>query len=103
MTGFIKVARVSEVPSGSMRGFEIGPYRIVICHADDGFHALADECSHDAAPISTGELRGRELVCPRHGARFDIGDGSVTAPPAVVGIDKYEHKIEGEDIYVRVD
>ncbi|MFH1686082.1 MAG: Rieske 2Fe-2S domain-containing protein [bacterium] len=103
MADYVKVARVSDIPEGSMRGFEIGPHHIVICHAADGFHALADECSHDAAPISSGELQGREIVCPRHGARFSIIDGSVTAPPAVVGIDRFKHKIEGEDIFVLLD
>ena len=103
MAAFKKVASLNDIPIGSMMGFESGRHRFVVCRAGDGIFAVADECSHDSAPISTGRLRGEEIVCPRHGARFSIKDGSVKAPPAVAPIDTYEVRIEGEDIYVRLD
>jgi 3-phenylpropionate/trans-cinnamate dioxygenase ferredoxin subunit len=97
MADFVKVAVTSDIPTGQLRSFRVGHTDIVVCNTDDGFHALADECSHDSAPISDGDLDGNDIVCPRHGATFDIG------PPAVIGIDKYELKIEGEDILVKID
>ena len=103
MAEFIKVARVSDIPPGQIRGFEVGYERIVIGHTENGFFAVTDECSHDAAPISDGELRGKNLVCPRHGAMFNIENGAVTGPPAVIGIDCFEVKVDGEEIYVRLD
>ena len=98
-----KVARIGDVPKGSMKAFELGHRRFVICNTGDGIYAVADECSHDSAPISDGELQGEEVVCQRHGARFSVRDGSVKGPPAVVPIDSYEVKIEGQDIYVLLD
>lgn len=97
-----KVATIAEVPPGTMKSVTVRSQRLVLCNTGDHLYALADECSHDSAPISTGRLEGREVVCPRHGARFDISDGSVKAPPAIVGIDTYEVKVEGDDIYVIV-
>ena len=103
MPEYRKVAAVDEIPEGGMKSFRIGHEQIVICHSGGKYYAIADECSHDAAPISTGHLRGAEIICPRHGARFDVTSGAVTAPPAVAPIDTFEVKVEGEDIYVRVD
>jgi 3-phenylpropionate/trans-cinnamate dioxygenase ferredoxin subunit len=103
MAEFKKVASVNDIPAGSMKAFEIRHNRFVICNTGDGVFAVADECSHDSAPISAGELRGDEVVCPRHGARFNVKDGSVKAPPAVVPIDTYDVKVEGKDIYVLLD
>lgn len=103
MAEFTKVCTVSDVPEGEIRPFQVGHTEIVICNTGDGFYALADECSHDSAPISDGDLDGNTIVCVRHGAEFDARTGEVTGPPAVVGIDKYELKIEGEDILVKVD
>jgi len=103
MAEFKKVAKVKDIPNGSMKAFEIRHHRFVICHTGDGIFAIADECSHDSAPISDGELHGDEIVCLRHGARFDVRDGSVKAPPALVPIETYDVKIEGEDIYVLLD
>lgn len=103
MADFVKVAVTSDIPTGQLRAFQAGHARIVICNNGDEYFALADECSHDAAPISDGNLIGNTIVCPRHGAKFDIRTGAVTGPPAVIGIDKYELKIEGEDILVKID
>lgn len=103
MGEFKKVASVDQIPTGEMKSFEIGYDRILICHTDDGFYAIADECTHDAAPISMGQLFGKEIICPRHGAKFDVTTGAVKGPPAVVPIDIYEVKIEGENIYVMLE
>lgn len=102
MSQWVKIAKTGTIPVGQMRAFEVSYERIVLCHSDKGFFALANECSHDAAPISDGILRGDEVICSRHGARFRVTDGNVTAPPAVVGIDSYPVKVEGEDIYVLI-
>ena len=103
MAGFQKVASVSDIPPGSMKRYRIEHQRIVVVHTADGFYAVVDECSHDSAPISDGEVIGQEVVCARHGARFDLRTGTVTAPPAVVPIDTLEVKIDGDDILVVID
>jgi nitrite reductase/ring-hydroxylating ferredoxin subunit len=38
-------------------------------------HALADQCPHRGAPLSTGSLVGTEVVCKAHGLRFDMRTG----------------------------
>ena len=104
MAGFKKVAHIDEIPLRRMKSFEIDFVNIVVCHTEDGFFAIADECSHDSAPISAGRInRKGQIVCPRHGAQFECKTGDVTHPPAVVGIDTYEVKIEDDEIYVSID
>ncbi len=103
MAPFVRIAGTCDVPRGTMRSFEYRHHRVVVCHTEDGLYAMADECSHDSAPISDGELRGNEVVCARHGARFHVTDGRVTAPPALVPIDTYEVKLAGEDILVNLE
>ncbi len=103
MGEFKKFATVSEIPQGSMKPFTIRHDRIVIAHVQDGFYAFADECTHDSAPISDGSINDHQVVCPRHGAKFNIVTGAVEAPPAIVGIDTYEVKVDGDDILVKID
>lgn len=102
MAEFVRVAAVSDIPSGAFKAFTVNRKAIVVCNSGDGFYAIADECTHDGAPIHTGRLFGHTIMCPRHGAKFDVRDGSVQAPPAVVPLDSYEVKIENDEIYVRV-
>jgi len=33
--------------------------------------------------LGEGELEGYEIVCPRHGAKFDVRDGQALSLPAV--------------------
>jgi 3-phenylpropionate/trans-cinnamate dioxygenase ferredoxin subunit len=103
VAGYVKVGVTSEVPVGTLRPYRVGRTSIVVCNTGEAFYAVADECSHDSAPISDGKLDGGNIVCPRHGARFNVQSGAVTGPPAVIGIDSYKLKIEGEDILVMVD
>ena len=98
-----KVAAVGDLEIGSMKEIEINHQKIVLAHTDDGYFAVADECSHDSAPISDGEVNGNEVVCVRHGARFDLKTGAVTAPPAIVPIDSYSIRIDGNDILVGLE
>ena len=102
MNSFVKVATKSDIPVGEMRSFFVDHTAVVICNLNNEYFALADECSHDSSPFDGGHLDAGNIVCPRHGATFDLRTGNATSPPAVVGIDKYELKIEGEDILIMV-
>ena len=77
-----RVAKVEDFPPGSRRVVELDGERIAVFNLDGVFHAVEDLCTHDSGELASGELDGCEIVCPRHGARFDITTGAVTAPPA---------------------
>ena len=103
MGEFVRVTTADDIPVGTCKAFEVDFERILIVHIDEGFFAIADECTHDSGIISDGLLIGHEVVCPRHGARFDVKTGAVTAPPAIVPVDTYDVKIEDNNVLVRVE
>jgi 3-phenylpropionate/trans-cinnamate dioxygenase ferredoxin component len=103
MGQFVRVAAVSDIPEGSLKAFDINYTRFVVAHTDEGFLAVADDCSHDGSPFARAHIRGGNIVCPRHGARFDLKTGAVTGPPAVAPIDTFRVKVEENDIYVYLD
>lgn len=78
---------LSDLADGQMRVFEdIGEYGIVVCRVDGELYAIEDNCSHADTPLSEGRLRGAMLMCPLHGAGFDVRDGSHSGPPAYEGV-----------------
>jgi 3-phenylpropionate/trans-cinnamate dioxygenase ferredoxin subunit len=103
MPEFMKVARTGDVAPGTLRVVRVGRQRLAIANVDGEFYAIEDVCTHDGGPLDQGYLEGYSVQCPRHGARFDVRDGSVLAWPAVVPVESYPLKVEGEDIYVAVD
>ncbi|HHQ42086.1 MAG TPA: non-heme iron oxygenase ferredoxin subunit, partial [Chromatiales bacterium] len=62
-----------------------------------------DVCTHDGGCLAGGDIEGREVVCPRHGARFDLLTGEATAPPAYEPVHVFPVKVEGGRVYVRDD
>lgn len=56
---------------------------MIVARAQDGqYHAVSRTCSHAAQPLDGGRVRGSSIVCPHHGARFDLKSGRVLGPPA---------------------
>jgi nitrite reductase/ring-hydroxylating ferredoxin subunit len=79
---FIPVLSLSELPVGTMRAVMIGERELLVCHTKDGLFAVDNVCTHAYARLCEGRLRGTRLICPLHGASFDVRDGRVLGPPA---------------------
>jgi 3-phenylpropionate/trans-cinnamate dioxygenase ferredoxin subunit len=67
---------------------------------DGEYYCIEDVCTHDGGPLGDGNLFEHCIECPRHGALFDIRDGSVLSMPAVVPVPTFKVKVEGDDIFV---
>ena len=100
---WIHVADLRDVPAGEVRGYRAGEEWIALCNLAGVIHAIEDVCPHDTGPLADGWIEGHEIVCPRHGARFDVRSGKVTCLPATEGIRSYPVRIEGGRILVRLD
>ena len=60
----------------------VGDTPVLLVRHGDALHALHDRCSHRGCSLSDGEVEGEVVVCPCHGSRFDLRDGSVRRGPA---------------------
>ena len=100
MAQFEAVLKLSELPLGSMRACVIGGREIVICHTREGVFALDNICTHAHARLCEGRLRATRLVCPLHGASFDIRDGRVLGPPALIPLPAHTVRVVDDAIEV---
>lgn len=103
MADWTRVAPVTEFPPGSRRVVDVDGERIAVFNLGGSYHAIEDVCSHDGGELSSGELEGHEIVCPRHGASFDLLTGAVTAPPAFEPIATLPVRISEGWVEVRDD
>ncbi|MEW6286388.1 MAG: non-heme iron oxygenase ferredoxin subunit [Chloroflexota bacterium] len=90
---FVEIAPASELPSGERLFVEIEGKSIVIFNIAGQLFAIGDICTHDDGPLGDGDLEGYNIVCPRHGAEFDVRTGKVMQMPAVVDIPAYPVKV----------
>lgn len=94
---FVAVAESAEIGEGERLNLEIDDLALVIFRIGGKLFAIGDVCSHDDGPLGEGELEEYEVVCPRHGARFDVRDGAVKMLPAVIDIPAYPvRELNGE-------
>jgi len=101
-TKYYRVVKAVDVPDGERLFFELEGQPIVLFALNGEYLALADKCSHDDGPVGEGELDGEEIICPRHGARFDIRTGKVLSFPAVTDIRSYPVRVNEEYIEVGI-
>ena len=99
---FTDVAGLDEVPEMGVLGVE-GPGGQSIClvRFEGQVSAFADECTHQAFPLSLGEVRADgTLECVWHGARFDCLTGAVRRDPATDDLTRYPVRVESGRIYI---
>ena len=99
---YVPVASVEELPEGGRLFIEIDDLPIVILKINGQYYAIADVCSHDDGPVGEGNIEGLEIICPRHGAHFDIRTGKVLALPAFVDIPAYPVRINDDQIEIGI-
>ena len=98
-----RVCAQSELLPGESRIAYDGDVPIAVFNIDGELYAIEDVCTHDGGELASGELRGYEIECPRHGARFDVRTGAVLCPPAYEPVTAFPVKVENGDVYTRDD
>ncbi len=98
------VCRVDDLVEGKGESFVVQGQRVAVFKVDGEFFALEDRCSHANAPLAGGYVHVREkcVICPWHGAEFDLKTGGVLAPPACEDIQAYSLFQEGEELSIEL-
>ncbi len=103
MSEFVTVTRVDDLQPGQLEVFEVGDEFVAVANVDGEFCAFADVCTHDDGPLVEGELEGRVVTCPRHGARFDVCTGKALSLPAVTPLPTFNVRVVDGEVQVRVE
>ena len=93
---FVPVAGEDDIPAGSVGVASAEGRSFAIGHTAEGdWGAVDNVCTHDGGTLGEGEIDGRCVECPRHGAKFDLFTGEVKAMPAVFPVNAYPVRIRG--------
>jgi nitrite reductase/ring-hydroxylating ferredoxin subunit len=101
MSEFVTVARVEDVPPGSVRTVRAGEEEIALAHVDGGFYATQAACAHLKGPLGEGRLQGPVLTCPWHGWQYDVRTGENEFDRAIQ-LRTYEVRVEDGEVRVAV-
>lgn len=102
MASFHQACRTEEVEKGMTKVVEVNGKKVLIANDKGSFYALSPYCTHDGQNLDADTIEDHALSCPRHGAVFDVRDGSVIRMPAVFGLATYAVKVENDTIFVEL-
>lgn len=101
----VRVCALAELPPGSVKVIEPRPdLPIGVFNAGGELFAIEDRCSHDDGPLCEGDWEPDRcvVICPRHGANFDIRTGKALTLPAYIPVDTFPVKVVGDDVFVEI-
>jgi 3-phenylpropionate/trans-cinnamate dioxygenase ferredoxin subunit len=96
------VARKSEIADGTTKRVDVSGQSVLLCNVAGEIFAIEDVCTHDGGPLDEGELMGDRIMCPRHGAFFDVKSGAALTLPAIVPVQTHKVRTDGDDIFVEL-
>jgi anthranilate 1,2-dioxygenase ferredoxin component len=65
-----------DFPEEGKIASKVDGWYVLVARTDEGLFAVNDRCTHQAALISNGRIRRGMIMCPLHGARFDVTNGA---------------------------
>jgi 3-phenylpropionate/trans-cinnamate dioxygenase ferredoxin subunit len=92
----------AAMKSGERCVFEIEGRTVLLLKIGNELFAVSNRCTHLDYPLDTGRLIGCELMCRKHGARFDLRTGRALGGPAVRRLEIYPTRINGADIEIGI-
>lgn len=96
------VVSMTALADGEMIACDVDGVDVLLCKVAGQHYAVSNHCSHARQTLVTGKLKGYEISCPLHGARFDVRDGRCLAAPATRPISTFAVTLEGGKVHVTV-
>ena len=92
-----------DLEENVIHSFDANGVPIIVLKSEGAFSVFHDRCSHQDIPLSSfGQIRGGDILCLAHGAKFCIKDGVVTCPPAKESLVRYPHRVQEGRLFVEV-
>jgi 3-phenylpropionate/trans-cinnamate dioxygenase ferredoxin subunit len=92
-----------DVPDQGAVRVELNGVPIAVARTEGRVYAIYDICSHAEVSLSEGEIYDTTIECWLHGSCFDLASGKPTGLPATKPVPVYPTKIDGGDVYIRLE
>jgi nitrite reductase/ring-hydroxylating ferredoxin subunit len=98
--GWHRALDSATLAEGRAQHAKIAGVDILFVRIAGAVHAVNNLCTHADACLHEGRLRGDRIICPLHGASFDVRTGAVLGKPATVPLECYGVKESDGEVRV---
>jgi nitrite reductase/ring-hydroxylating ferredoxin subunit len=100
--GWECLAKREQVGAGSPLSLDSGDSGIGVYEVDGELYALEDTCPHGPSLLSRGYTRENMVMCPLHGAIFDVKTGKCLRGPAERDLRTYPVIVKDDDVFIQI-
>ena len=91
----------NKLAEGRVMSVLAGKKELCLTHWKGEYSALDNKCPHQGGPLGEGSIENGLLRCPWHGWDYDPCTGN--APGFDDGVEKFELKLEGDEVFVKLE
>jgi nitrite reductase/ring-hydroxylating ferredoxin subunit/uncharacterized membrane protein len=99
--GWHAVCRAEDLVESTPLGVDVNGVTAVLVRRGAEVYALAATCIHAGGPLDRGSVQDGDIICPWHGSRFCLRDGSVVRGPAASPQPTYETRLRSGVVEIR--
>ena len=89
-----------ELTIGQTACLKIGGRAMLLVRTKDGVHACSAICPHQNRSLCEALVRGESILCPWHGAKFDLKDGRSRSPLTTDALQVYACVEDGHRLHI---
>ena len=83
---YIALDRLINLHDGYRQVFRVGHQSVLLIQEEGRRFAIQADCPHRDWPLQNGVISHGEIVCSKHGWRFDLASGRPLHPMADCGL-----------------
>ncbi len=95
-----RIAFNEQLQDGELRAIQHDGLHLLISRVAGQYFVTDNLCSHGRVLLSKGKLRGKHIICPLHGARFDVTTGQCLSGPTQQAIKTYATDLTGGELTI---
>lgn len=99
---FLFACKLSSLLPNQPQTIEIEERFVIVVLLEGQVYCIDDLCTHDGGTFGESQLEGACIICPRHGAKFDVRTGAAICMPATEATQAHQVKVEGDDVLVQL-
>lgn len=101
MAAWELAAAPDEIGPGGRKSLILDETPALLVRLGDDYYCIEDLCTHDGQPLTDGEIDQNCIVCPRHGAKFDLATGDARRMPATEAVRTFAVEVRPEGVFVQ--
>jgi len=99
----VLVGKRSDIQEGEFTNVTVGGRQILVANVKGSYFATGNICTHEGEELHEGELHNKELICPWHGAKWDLTTGQlIWFRESLESIESYTVIVEDDTLFVEI-